>query len=1193
MKQFILLFAFLIGSFSLVAQSGYWEEIPNAPGAYLTKLTHAKNGTILSYDQNNIGRPAISSDTGNTWRNLAIPNFILNTSLISLGQSGKIYSNKTASNKLVFDISADAGQTWTVLTLTKSFKSITDDGNGMLYGIRNLNSGGPHGIYKSANNGVTWDSVSVINYADCRNLQFDDKGVLWIYGYYNYYSFDQGKTWIQGNGLVTYNHSMIYTDANDSIYRRDENGNKLAVFYDPNSFLYSKHFNKIQLKDSSIILQIQAIKNFYFDEGINYRSTDDGLTWQLLPNKLPVGRIISQSATLAGKIPISRERDCVLIDRNLVSYSGSKININIDGGYFDGIIEAGDSIQYAFSGSYFLSRHEGDSTWTVLKQSFYGYDYAFRAHTKIGDEIFYLERADSSITVFNVKTQQFSKKQTPVAANFQSLLFGDVAHQVLYLQYGDFDNGYYKTYQSLDKGNSWILLFNSVAFDAIQIHNNEIYALDKSSFNPFFIYQSLDGGIHWNKIPNKKSRDLAISKNGTIFIDTQYSTDLGLNWYPLSKFPQAIGSTTIANNRLVNSVGDIFDAQYARSTDAELLNWTSLPLPSTGVHQPLNIPESDRFYMIQEIDDINTSRYSKLFRSKKPTTFGTTITGYVKKDADSDCSTPDVTDPLQNWMVEADNGTDAWYTNTDSAGMYSMFVDTGSFEIRVQSPLKNYLWEVCDDSVAVNLPMNLDSAEVNFPVKALADCPFMGIDFGISQITPCFESNGFIAYCNYGTLNADSAYIDVILDPLVDLLTTSIPADSLGGGVWRFQLGQVNVGACGNLSFTFITDCDSTIVGQSLCFDAKIHPDAICFPVQGWSGAVIQATATCVNDTSVRFEIKNIGNAASQPLNYIIVEDDVILRTTPSSILQPLDSKIDSVSMPAGHFLLVNAQQEPGYPFGTSTNAFSINCGAPTLSPTVLWYNLESGPISEDVECQIAVASLDPNDKTGLPFGYGVDHFIEANTDIEYTIRFQNTGTAAAHFVIIRDTLPAQLDPSTIRMGTGSHNFTWKMEAHGVIVFHFDNINLPDETTNEVGSHGFVGFKISQKPNLPNGTTIENRAAIYFDYNSLVQTNQTFHKIGHNFIEILANNEPEAIHTKIKTWPNPVTESALLTFENLPSGDGYRFILTDITGKKQREQPILGQSTFFKREGLPSGLYFFEIRNNVGLNIFSGKLMLY
>ena len=60
----------------------------------------------------------------------------------------------------------------------------------------------------------------------------------------------------------------------------------------------------------------------------------------------------------------------------------------------------------------------------------------------------------------------------------------------------------------------------------------------------------------------------------------------------------------------------------------------------------------------------------------------------------------------------------------------------------------------------------------------------------------CFESTYAVQYCNYGTTVAEDAYVDVILDPDMIFLNSSIPLSSQMGDTLNFDLGDVELGAC-------------------------------------------------------------------------------------------------------------------------------------------------------------------------------------------------------------------------------------------------------------------------------------------------------------------------------------------------------------------------------------------------------------
>ena len=134
---------------------------------------------------------------------------------------------------------------------------------------------------------------------------------------------------------------------------------------------------------------------------------------------------------------------------------------------------------------------------------------------------------------------------------------------------------------------------------------------------------------------------------------------------------------------------------------------------------------------------------------------------------------------------------------------------------------------------------------------------------------------------------------------------------------------------------------------------------------------------------------------------------------------------------------------------------------------------------------QTVVNSFDPNDKTCtegifLPT-YKVGDYLH------YIIRFENTGTANAENIVVADTIDTtKFDLSTLVPLTGSHPFETKISASNKVEFIFQNINLPfDDAHND----GYVAFKIKSLPTLTEGTTINNTAQIYFDYNAPIVTN--------------------------------------------------------------------------------------------------------
>lgn len=177
----------------------------------------------------------------------------------------------------------------------------------------------------------------------------------------------------------------------------------------------------------------------------------------------------------------------------------------------------------------------------------------------------------------------------------------------------------------------------------------------------------------------------------------------------------------------------------------------------------------------------------------------------------------------------------------------------------------------------------------------------------------------------------------------------------------------------------------------------------------------------------------------------------------------------------------------------------TINANSPMDSPPVLigqqiefWATI-TPTIGDETDfdnaatlSQIAVGSFDPNYKAVSKSTVYYDLFPDEYLD--YTIRFQNTGTAAAENVVVKDMLDDKLDASSLQIISTSHNCRTVLNGQK-LEFIFEGINLPDSTANEPASHGYVTFKIKPLASLLPGNIITNEANIYFDFNFPILTN--------------------------------------------------------------------------------------------------------
>lgn len=142
--------------------------------------------------------------------------------------------------------------------------------------------------------------------------------------------------------------------------------------------------------------------------------------------------------------------------------------------------------------------------------------------------------------------------------------------------------------------------------------------------------------------------------------------------------------------------------------------------------------------------------------------------------------------------------------------------------------------------------------------------------------------------------------------------------------------------------------------------------------------------------------------------------------------------------------------------------------------------------------------SYDPNEKEVSPAGRQVEHYTLFEDELLYTIHFQNTGNDTAYVIALIDTLSPSLDWNTLKFKQATHSYTSYLDSN-VLHIAFDDIFLPDSTTDLEGSMGYVSFEIATSPELEDFTVINNEASILFDYNPAILTNQVFNTMVTNY----------------------------------------------------------------------------------------------
>ncbi|MBP6828192.1 MAG: DUF11 domain-containing protein, partial [Saprospiraceae bacterium] len=1032
---------------------GFWTKIQGPSGGWPGKLINAENGVLYvnSSSQDDLfpARLFRSSDQGQHWAelSLSVPGQ-QGHRYVEVSQSGTMYTllpdNNNSALYTLYS-STNEGVTWDFIRDSLPYQSVIATPGGALLAHTYLGNE----FWRSADGGLTWSLVymaSATVYSEATVLQNGD--LAWHDFSYNWYrSVDDGLNW-QALTPSSTNYSYFFIGSAGTLMILD--WNKMHRSTDNGQ---SWQVSNIPPIESIVELQTgRLIANRVADSKLLY-SDDSGLTWALLPSSHEMSHLMPT------RLP----------DGSIFGSCNALYKSADGGGNWQFAATDMDMAQVDQTG--FVS---GDSIFAATQNGIWRSFDAGQQWTRLAENTKIKAGSDRSKRIFVLG------ENGRLAAFVDSILYWSD-------DYGDhFTNisppgGTYSLSVAMSPGDSFLFV-NSATY-------------------PRHILRSADHGQSWQTVNDgqensefyrmefhSSGRFFAIRRQGANSLSKLwYSDDRGMTWYPVAGLPPGL----MAGDLHIDISGNIYTVDYNagngllfRSTDNGN-SWLRLPGVETGLSTFLHsnmlghilmfdiygigLRSLDQgaswfhfpgfaYHLDQFLDPMSPDQYLYgqfqglgLCRTTHPTTEGSYLDGYVRRDADADCSTPDAQAPLRKWAVEA-NGPYTFWTITDSLGHYQMFLDSGMYEVQAWPPNSNW-WTVCEGAQSVFADSLLSLDTVDFSAAALAECPLMSVDMSIQQLRRCFNNTVYINYCNQGTEPADSAWVDLTLDPFADFVSAGLPAQSLGFNTYRFFVGSVAPTDCGSFTLVVHIDCDSTVLGQTHCFSAHAYPDTLCTPVPDWSGAMIQASVEC-QDTLVNMTLKNTGNAPSQLLNYIIIIDDVVLMEGQKSY--DINQAFTFPQPANGHTWRIQSEQEPGHPFSNIALAFAEGCGGYESLGYINQFPVDELLPSTDRECMQNTGAFDPNDKQGFPLGYGDTHRIRPGQDLEYLIRFQNTGTDTAFTVVVLDTLSTWLDPASVRPGAASHPYTWALSGQGVISFTFDHILLPDSNTNEAASHGFI-----------------------------------------------------------------------------------------------------------------------------------------
>jgi uncharacterized repeat protein (TIGR01451 family) len=546
------------------------------------------------------------------------------------------------------------------------------------------------------------------------------------------------------------------------------------------------------------------------------------------------------------------------------------------------------------------------------------------------------------------------------------------------------------------------------------------------------------------------------------------------------------------------------------------------------------------------------------------------VSGRAYLDNDNDCTlSPDDT-PLSNELITFVSNTAGGFTDfevTDQAGNFTVSLQPGSYELDMSMPYTN-----CPLTVSGAACEQIDS--VVFLVQTVANCRLLDVFTSWLQFTRCFPDNGNVVVRNNGAITVPDVIIGIKHDALLQVTPTNFPFVTHSPDSLWVSIGDLSPGESNFINLNTLADCNAPL-GTIHCIQARSHPRNQC---NNWSGPRLEVTGRCDAD-SMRFTITNTGGDMLQPTSWYW-STYTQSSTAGSGTVQLAAGASVTYAVPGIHATFT-VNQVPLYPLANQASVRIASCNA-TLGTTIMEYDY-TGYDDTDTFCGENDGSYDPNDKQATPVGLGAENYIPLGSDLHYTVRFQNTGTAPARTVVIQDQLSNLLNWNSLRMVRASHAYTWEVSATGMLTCTFDNIQLPDSLSDPLGSQGFVSFEIAQWQANAFGAILENSADIYFDFNAPITTNLVMRTNGipHPYT-VSVPPTPQAENASVS--PNPFTDriSIVLRDQNLDASNTKRVDLYDAFGKLLLTQQSSGNTLTLNQLGkLPSGMYFFKVSDTV------------
>ena len=463
---------------------------------------------------------------------------------------------------------------------------------------------------------------------------------------------------------------------------------------------------------------------------------------------------------------------------------------------------------------------------------------------------------------------------------------------------------------------------------------------------------------------------------------------------------------------------------------------------------------------------------------------------------------------------------------------------------------------------------------------------------GVKQysIGPCINDTNYVKICGYVlndmNQNCSQDTIDIPMsnvkinfntNPPLSVYTNQNGYYSIYLPKGSYQITQ-SIPSSNTSSFPFYQLCpvsgisiNASAGGQSYCNNNFYDTSSTCPDLSVQVGMSWNITPGFTSKKWISYQNRGATAVSGAVLKYRFLSGLTVLNSTSATYSY------------SGNIITWNLGTIPAYSTGFKYAKFYTPTSGISIGTTVVdsvWIEPLSGDCHPNNNSatynDTCTSSWDPNDKSTAQARW-MDTSVKT---LDYHIRFQNTGTAPAHNVVVTDDIDPNLDLTTLKINGYSHPMTFELEDNRRLTFEFANIMLPDSGTDYEASQGYINYSIDRKPSTPIGVDIKNTASIYFDFNDAVVTNTTINTL---YLKSSSSVQTLIDDVQITLFPNPVKESATL---NVSSDKNVKvsYNLYDINGRMLASEGESKSTLKFEKElslkSLHTGFYILNVSVN-------------